>query len=329
MIHRTALAGFILCLIVCNVAFAEEEWDFTIGINYRSFEDVDIKSLKFNNPANPNYINGSATDTDGDGIIDTLVYGDGGLQTSPQLFSSPPVAAPLFPNDGSAPASVATFDNIGFGSDSTEYDEGYGIVLGASKGLQDNVDYKWNLDLSLTTVTSQMDYNATPGLAVTSDQFLIPGGSVNIVPVGGNPTTLVNANQILTGASGLGSNTGTLNYDFDLNLYTFGTGVSGNLKKGRFGFSLGVGPTLSLADFDVEVVEVATGTGSYTRKQTDDETDLVFGIYLNVGISIDISDSIAIQVQYRFDEVFDEVDTSLAEVDIDGSSGQLNLIFGF
>ena len=70
-------------------------------------------------------------------------------------------------------------------------------------------------------------------------------------------------------------------------------------------------------------------TNIYTRKVNHDSNDLVLGMYINVGLSCDFWDSLGVAVVYRYDQVFDDATTRLVDVNLDGSSTQVKLIYSF
>ncbi len=330
MIYRKLLAIFTFCLMINNGAVAESEWRFSIGVNHRTFDDIEFEQLRFNNPKYPGlpYVNGTLN-----AALDTATVEDGAAQ-APGLFTSNPNTAIAFPDTTPAnglidiPAETGfvptvTLDSIIFSGASEEFDDGSGVVLQASKTLQDNSNYTWDLDLSLTTAFSDTDemYNGS----VTANSTVLTGTAFLNVGTNGDATiTGTNA----TAAANLGAatiTTGTVAYDLDLAVYTIGAGISGNFKKGNFGFNLGVGPSITLADLDVDAQQRA----NFTQRFNDDATDLLLGVYVNVGLNYSINESVAVGVEYRFDQLFDEVSTDLADVDLDGASTQIKVTFSF
>ena len=333
MIYRKLLAIFAFCLMIGNVIAAESDWRFSIGANYRTFDDIDFEQLRFINPKYPSsqFVNGTYA-------ADTLVVEDGAVQ-APGLFQAdqtnvPKVFIDFSPLNGlvDIPAEVSaadipirvTYDSITFMGADKEFDEGSGVVFGARRVLKEKSGYSWELDLSFATALSDTDEDFNPETTTLSTNVT---GTVFLRNVNEDGDGEVTAGNFPAPISlGAAANvTGRVEYDLDLAAYTFGAGVSGNFKAGNFGFIIGAGPTLTIADLDVDAVQRA----NFTKKLKDDATDLLFGVYVNAGLNYNLNESVAVGLEYRFDYVFDDVSTNLADVDLSGSSTQAKLIFGF
>lgn len=345
----------IICTFVVVIAHAQEDWNYSIGLNFRSFSDVEFKAAAVSNPAFPNsfgnvqYINGRATDTDGDGVVDEIVVLNGGVggQLAPNFYRfdaingfvpQPGLGSGTLVNIGAAPllnltASLdrATFDGAGGG----DFDDGAGYVITASRLHKDSGDFHWNFELSLTTAFSDMDQGAG-GRITSSDQF-VENNSIFI------DTNSID-NVILDGgtfARNLGGGTAeglsiVNNFDMDLSVYTIGAGLSASYEVNTLSLNIGAGPTLTLSDLEVDSALSAVRTGGdlagrsiALARNSDDSDDFSFGLYVNIGLVYDINESWGFGVEYRYDYVFNDASTDIADVDLDGDSTQVKLIYSF
>jgi len=95
------LLGLITCLCICGSAIARDDWKYSVGINFRSFDDVDFEPANFRNPGFNTYVNGSISDTDGIAGNDEAAVIDGETQISPSFSIQNPFGQLIFDADAS------------------------------------------------------------------------------------------------------------------------------------------------------------------------------------------------------------------------------------
>lgn len=331
MFNKPSIFGLSCLALFCGLMSMAEDWRFSIGVNYRTFDDIEYKAHAFRNVAQPTFtrfVNGSIVTS---GAGDTITVLDGAAQAPQNL---PGGNALLVVQ----PSSTIALDEINFPHSEENTDEAWGIVLGASRTLEEGTGIRWDLDWTFVSATSSGD-----------DPFSLQGTRFNVtafnsigVPDGNplTPDTQVFASSTVippTGIPGSNLSTATVDYEYDLEAYTLAVGVSSNWKSDNLTLSLGVGPSLTIGDLDVERVQryvdgpgaTVPGTLRFTATRTDGDDDFLFGVYGGLGASYQISESIALSLQYRYDAVFSDLTTRIADIDLDGSSGQLKLVFSY
>jgi opacity protein-like surface antigen len=332
MIRTHILIGLSLVFFFSGSLNAKE-WRFSVGANYRSFDNIDFKTVKFRNPTNANfteYVNGSFVDDQG--IARFLLVHDS-IQ-APDHFIADEVPGPPQP-DGNI-----TLDRILFAGDKKELDGDYGLIIGASRILEtSDPDIQWQVDLTLGVINS-VQSELFNGVA-TTDTRRVFDAFVNPVTF----EVLADSDDVEAPVSTTGEDmtNGLLNYHLDIDMVTLGLGISGLIKDEKMGFVFGAGPSVTYAELDVKKIEtvtwgaapavtaagVAPGTNIYTARRGTSDRDYVFGFYLNMGVQYDLTERIALGLTYRFDYTIDEATTDLANVDLEGSSGELKLIYSF
>ena len=319
-------------LAVAGAAMAQDAetngWRLSLGASYRTFGDVDFEALTLAQPGG-NYVNGSYTDG---GNYDI----QHGSQLQPGGWAQ--VDPDAIPNNGDEFFTRnVTFDRTTFGGGSEGADDSAGFVLELEKEFKRTES---NLALSLLCGFAFFQSDAgmsANGLATTTLTGMLtspvdPGAAVPVTPY----TVAGSAGFPLSGPVDLGAaatTAVTLNLDADLDLYVLSLGVRGAYQVGKFGFVLGAGPTINLADFETEARQVVTntadGTPAYTQTDSDSTSDVLFGAFVGVGAEYRFTERWALGIEYRYDTVFGDVDTDQAEIELDGHSVQAKLSWAF
>ncbi|MBT7053946.1 MAG: outer membrane beta-barrel protein [Lentisphaerae bacterium] len=315
----------IAVLAVAGVAMAQDAetngWRLSLGASYRTFGDVDFLALTLAQPSG-NYVNGS--------------YADGGnydIQHGSQLQPG----GWAFDGGLGLWTRNATFDQTSFGGGSEGADDSTGFVLELEKEFkQTESDLTLSMLCGLGFFQSEAGMSAN-GLATTTLTGMLtspvdPGAAVPVTPY----TVAGSAGFPLSGPVDLGAaatTAATLNFDADLDLYVLSLGVRGAYQVGDFGFVLGAGPTINLADFETEarqtVTNTAGGSAGYTRTDSDSTSDVVFGAFIGVGAEYRYAERWALGIEYRYDTLFSDVETDQAEIELDGHSLQAKLSWSF
>jgi len=296
--------------LVCGAARAQE-WKLGLGVTYRQFDDVEFISLPARDFGDLSFI-----------------FRDGAL-----LDYTPANLAAVIGDLPSQTGAINVVEDVivtngYFGMDeSVDTSESFAPVLTA--------EYLFMTEerLTLSAVANFMYFNvdvdamSAMGLSNTAtfNQYFVVSGDVAPLPNGvGSPY------------SGL-TTTGSVSNEFSMDLYELDLGLK---VAYSFDFSVdifaAIGPTLNIVDVDAAVSEVATysaqgnaGGAFYTQNASDGVTDVLFGVYGAVGGQVWFSENLGFALEARYDEVFDEVDTDFAELDLSGLSGVAKFIFRF
>jgi len=294
--------GLVAASIVSLTAMAEDGgWRLSLGASYRCFDDVEFHNFAFRNYGNTDPARGPL-----------------GVQgyTNASFSGPDPV--------------VFNADHIRYTGTSADLDDtadAMAPVLGIEKAL-------WVRDALTLSVASNLQYYQLDGGGADSESFSagwyqhtwLPGGAGIIpTPVSGPFTELSSG----TSAS--------VRNDMELDLFVLDLGVKAAFAVCRwFGGYGAFGPSLNFSDLETSQRESAQwnkvgapGTDSYTLKHTDDDQSLTVGGYAAFGLQFAVTDRIGIAAEYRYDIATDDVSTSQASVDLDGSSAQVKLTVKF
>jgi hypothetical protein len=289
------------------------DWQFSLGAAYRTFGDVDFNGVVFAGPlAQPDdvrgpYINGSN-------------YMQGPIQVVRVVDVNNQIAG-----------TNAVLDKASFAGGSEELDNSGSVILEASGKLWERDSFSLRLNLSVTSLWSDLNTGFSP--QVLSDSFSVPGGVAPIQPTNDPPLPAGSENL-----AGVAATTALADYDIEVYGAVFGAGLSGAFKAGRFAFTLGAGPTLTIAHMDAHMDEVVNWSGTvfnnpngsvYRKSRTDRTTEVLIGAYAGIGVSCAITESIAAGLEYRYDWIPDQLSGDLADIDLSGHSGILKVTFGF
>ncbi|OGV62859.1 MAG: hypothetical protein A3K19_26125 [Lentisphaerae bacterium RIFOXYB12_FULL_65_16] len=294
--------GLVAASIVSLTAMAEDGgWRLSLGASYRCFDDVEFHNFAFRNYGNTDPANGPLgvqgyTDASFSGLI-------------PVVFNS---------------------DHMSFTGANEDLDDtadSLAPVIGIEKAL-------WVRDALTLSVVSNLQYyqldaggTDTGSLAAAWYQHMwLPGGA-GIIPA-----------PVSGPFDGLSSDSSaSVKNDMDMDLFVLDLGAKASVSVCEwFGFYGAVGPTLNFSDLETSQTESAQwnkatgpGTDSYSVKHTDDDQSITLGGYAAVGLQFAVTDSVGIAAEYRYDIATDDVSTSQASVDLDGSSAQLKLTIRF
>ena len=296
---------------------AQTEWKFSLGTSYRDFDDVEFSSLAFRNSDNVNAVGGPF------GIQDLA-----GMQ-------------PSLPNGAQVTAETVTFTG---GSGDVDFSESWAtVVVGAETTLDIvslmNMEDRFSISLVFNFLLFEVEVNeshkgsaADPGEFVgTQSNYLVADGLVLVPPV-------ASVNGIASGTSA------SVNNDFDMNLMVFDIGLKPTFSTDRLSAGVAIGYTMSIADIETRQREQgrfrdianavdASGvsvSGPYGISRNDETSDVLPGGYVAFEIEFGITDAIGLAFQYRYDWVGKSgVSNNQAELDLDGQSGAVRLVYNF
>jgi hypothetical protein len=117
-------------------------------------------------------------------------------------------------------------------------------------------------------------------------------------------------------------------------------GASASYRSEPFALSLGVGPTVSVVDAETELNQRATwnapgdpldgqAIAGFAKEDSDSSTTVHAGVYLSLSAAYYFTEQLGLELRYRYDKVFNEVETDHAEFDLDGQSGEVRIVFRF
>jgi len=322
----------VMALAVAAAAHAQQ-WTMSLGANYRSFDDIDMHQLQFANPHNQydEYVNGALLYSGAGAVIGVVV------ESELNQFDPPGFQA----GEGDdAAENIVNLDGIAFRGD-TEGDSGGGVVVEAIRPLARETSVPMSLVLSLTTA-SLSTCSLQPGV-VLSDAYQINDSVFAGIWTEPSPLATLGApdsgqyigppGQVQASGAGTASTYGSLDYDIDMDALTLGAGVSGKFCIGSLNVLVGAGPTLTIADIDVEADEVVRWNADdslvYSRRHSDSSTQVRLGAYANIGLQIAITERLGVAAEYRYDCAVKDVTTGLADVDLSGGSGQIKVTYSF
>jgi hypothetical protein len=307
-----------VCLLAATVLASADEWQLSLGASYRTFDDVDFKPFALSSSGGQ-FVNGYWT-SDSDYLVmsDAQIDPTGWVEVEEDLYRR-----------------KVTFDAISYAGGSDDMDDSYGAVLALTKQLS-TTESGWVISakISLAGFTTDMSGTASADALSTSTYFgffqlpVNPGNSIPSAPVmGGSGPALTepvyDSQEQATTAAMVGM-------DIDLNLYVLSLGLVAARQFGPLSLSLEAGPSLNVADFDTSVSQTVTWDGGgYSSTAHDDVVDVLFGAYAAGGVAWQLTERVGVSVEARWDEVFSDVETDLAEMDLSGLSFSAMLGFSF
>jgi len=137
---------------------------------------------------------------------------------------------------------------------------------------------------------------------------------------------------MMTGGTTASTTSALVRLDADLDLYVFSLGMSASRSIGPLSIRLEAGPTVNLADFDTSVMQQVRWTNGeeiYSRSKTDDTLDILFGVYASGCVSWRFTERWEVGIEARWDEVFEDVSTDLAQMELSGVSLSAQVGFSF
>ena len=321
------LIGFAM-FAVAGIAMAQEAetngWRLSLGASYRTFDDVDFESTTFTAPGS-NFVNGNYTNGGNYTIQDDSQLQPGGWTFDAGLGQW---------------TRTASFDRSVAPGDSEDADNGAGPIIELEREMwQPRENVGVSLLLGFGFFQSEADMNATTGSGITTTTLtgtltspVDPGAAVPATPY----TVAGGAGFPLSAPLDLGDvamTTATLRLDSELDLYVLSFGAKARCRFDRLSVTLAAGPTLNLADFETESRQRVTfnddGAEAYSSRRSDDTQDVIVGAFVGVGADYRFSERWALGVGYRYDEVFSEIDTDWAEMDLSGHSVEAKLSWSF
>jgi hypothetical protein len=300
---------------VTHGQLAETQWRLSLGVNYRDFGRVEAKRLTLSNPGLAGgYVNGQA-DFGGAGL--TLVLDNRATVAGGQ-------------NTGLPANNTLALDRAAFGGDDTSLDQDLGRVIEGQMRLLSKSPV--NLDLCLNLTTAGGDSRDRFRADVTTDNWREPAP---VVGVAAARTPAVHPGTLppLAPGGGVATTNGVAEYSIEVDAYTLGLGLKGAYVLGPVVLQLGLGPTLTLAELDARVDEVvrwnADGQVVYRRQASDDTTQVIVGGYLSLGLAYAITERWGVAAEFRYDALTRDLESTYADVSLDGPSGQLKLTYMF
>jgi len=311
---RLACTVAVLAAMPLLTVAQESGWRMGVGASYRDFGDVDFESF-----TSPNYDN---TDPAA-GPLGLQGYTIGGLVAAGVVIPDFPTEVPFNADhasfvggDGSVGSSdswapVITFEQVPNAED--------GIAVTLVSNLQ-----FYQVDVDTDNDPAALDIH----------NYQHKATRIGTVPtIAPNPSSGENA----------GPSTGTnvtVESDFEMDLFVIDVGLKASMDVCS-GFSIygAVGPTLNIADIETAQSLEATffgpanlpgNPGNMRAEEDDDELDFAIGGYISLGGVIQIDERWAIGAEARYDALFgSDPGTSQAEIELDGLSGQLKVLFSF
>jgi len=290
----------------------ESDWKLSLGTTFRSFKQSELKSIGF---GSDKYVNGSY-----DGS--TVTVDDAGNQVAPYPGGLP-----------GGTSHLASLHSVSFGSFSEDLEDSAGLVLQWTKDLQGSGDGKiggldWQMDFSLVWVGVDQAFNSAAD--VTSDAFEVddsdfPNGTIDDVENG-----VPGAPSLLPGSKNV---EGFARYDLDVDAFTMGFGFGPRLELGPVDLKIGVGPTLTIVNYNTRVDagwNFIGDAGSGERvSRSDDGIDARLGLYGSVGLACEFTERWGMEVGVRYDYIPDSVDTNIVNLDLSGLSTEIKVVYSF
>ncbi|MFA6767917.1 MAG: hypothetical protein WCQ87_01525 [Parabacteroides sp.] len=292
--YKTAiflLSSFCFSTFALDMPETENSWKISIGTSYRSFESPKFK---------------------GNAIPDAYYVYD--ADDSDELLK-----------ENTAENRKIVWDNLGksgviaylpfvkyYGSGSSHGDYGFqesiAPVLNASYDL---LQISENTSLSITSSFQyyQLDSKSACGYGMQGNIICFDTSDGIKVP----PVTLTD-DASYQDTYTLSKN---ISMDMDLYVFDFGASITHSFNNG-FDVFASVGPSLTLADME-----------SSSDGVRDNSSEFEFGYYGSIGASYWYNDNYGLSLEYRYDDSFGNVGTSLFEQDLSSSSTMLKFLIRF
>jgi hypothetical protein len=299
------------------------DWKLSLAASYRSFDDVTFSPIQLSSSGGE-YVNGYYNSDS-----DYLVLGES--QMDPGGWQAGP---------GDTYIRNVSFDQTNFSGAKDGWGGTAGSVISVSRQLA-TTDSGWTFgaNISLGWFSADLRTLATEGNGLMTTAYV---GYFSIPQVLPDPPPNTYPTAPVSGAAGPGltmtdtttsaTTTASLEMDADLDLYVLSLGLQASRAMGPVSVRLEAGPTLNFADFDTSMTQSVSwisGDGSVysPASDTDDTFDVLFGAYASGALSWHLTEQIEIGLEARWDEVFDDVSTDLAAMDLSGLS--FSAIVGF
>lgn len=299
-----ALAGSLA--LAGTVALADDNWQLSLGISYRQVGDLDLSSVAFSNSG----YNGSAFVT---GFLVSELGGVFSNLTDPaiQLDS----ADPLNPVGG----DTLALHKITFAGGSEDMDDAPGLELNARRSIFATGETPWNLNLSMVWFGADLSTSMEVSGVTYTGTLILP---IIVGPMNPDPTTT------LPGVIGI------LDFDFDLDAWTFGAGIGPEFALSNGSISLEIGPSITIVDYNASCEQSAfwdNGAGQIAgvdSKESDDGVDFLFGLYIAASYAYDFTEQAGVELGARYDFI-EDLDTDVATMEMSGFSLTGRLFYRF
>jgi len=314
MKSRLTTAVLSVCVLVSTAAMADG-WKLSLGASCRSFGEIDFEPLALSSSGGA-YVNGYWAADD-----DYLVLGSDG-QIDPTGWS--PILGEW--------RRTVSFDQVVYDGGSDGWGGTPGALLALSKQLK-ATESGWTLNAKVSLGWFSADLSTVAQASeLTSSTFVgffrlpvDPGAGIPVAPVAGGSG--LGLNQPVYDSGAPATTTAALAMAAEMDLYVLSLGVQVSRQMGPLALSLEAGPSLNLVDFDTSVSQtVGWAGGGYASSDHDDALDVLFGAYAAGGVSWQFNERYQIGVEARWDEVFEDAETDLAEMDLSGFS--ISALFG-
>lgn len=307
---RVVTAAAVTVAVQSGVAWAEgNPWTLRLGASYRDFDDIEIKTGKFNNWGQPNNAPFGVQNV-------TTVVGN-------------PLNAPVILDYVRAKDSSDRIDSsdkwapiIGFGYEMTAKEKTLGL------SLVGNFQY-YNFGAS----SSASGRVGAPG-TFTVEQYQHWWVDTNS-PADYVPDTLTPGVKLL--GPQLPGTSFSVRSKFDVDLYVLDLGIQARATLKQFNITLAFGPTLTITDAESSQRQSASWlaqgpglpAGSYGRKTSDSDLEFLPGAYGAIGVIWDMSASWSLGVECRYDYVSGDAGTDQVKIDLSSFSGIARLAYQF
>jgi len=315
-----------ICLAVAAMAMVHTasgaDWTLKLGANYRTFGEAELTAFSFSNPdavTGSGFVSGNLPSTMTVNVVDQGLQVDLG-------------------------GGFADLHKVSFaGGCDDDIDNSFGVVIAAAKPLNET----WDLELSLTV--NALDSGASASAIGTTERYNTSAAGGAWTPFAGGAKG-TEAQWVDLGGTGWAGPllapvggyqvdaTGSVDYDFEVDIYTFGVGVTTDMElSDNVGVALSIGPTLTLGDFSVKRTESAFFTDDdddptpiYDPETlSDDGLEVIFGAYASVSVGVAFGEQFSLAAGLRYDYAANQLATDLADLELSGFSSELKLVFSF
>lgn len=284
------------------------DWEWSVGLNIRGFEDVTLDGVQLNGGA---FIDGTVEDLGGGFWRYTVA--------NPQM------------QVGGANLDEVTYRNASLGARVDGIDNGYGIVLGARRSLWETKGLRLSCEVSLAIAGTESGEGYVADQQMRTWSIAADSWNAGGVP-DPNQLTKISGNHAEIAPPGASTASVRVRYGLDLGVYTLSTGLAVSVERGRFGFSIATGPTLSVLDYEVWRGAFAEGPdGSLFYRERDSTSGFRYraGWYARLGCSWTLTENVSLNAGLRYDWVPVDLDTDLADVELSGPATEIACTFHF
>lgn len=314
MVENWNMKKFVgLCLVSIGFFLMQgaraEGWRLSLGGSYRTFDEAEFDSFDF---VNPHAETGSG-----------FVTGD--LRGNDTRLSVVDDALQVDIGDDDADLHKVEFE----GDSDSSMDSAVGLILSARRALA----MENGVGVELSLATAFMNSDARFAVAGTTENY------AGLAPAWGAPKADgsnfgIEVRDWALAAGGqqrVGVN-GEVAYDFDVDVFTLGAGVSKEIMiLDAICLNMAAGPTVTIANYDISREQTVRFTDPaetvvYSDTEDDDGIDGLLGVYFGVGLGCNVTERLGVQLGARYDYMT-ELETDFADIGLSGLSGELKLVF--